>query len=215
MLQIPTPRGTAGAEMDLPDAPHGLLVLGHGAGGGIEARDLQAVRSAAVDAGWAVARILQPYRLAGRRAPAPAPHLDDAFGAIVADLRARVPGVPLVVGGRSSGARVACRTAAAVGASGVLALSFPLHPPGKPERSRAAELLGVTVPVLVVQGERDPFGGPEELAALDLPSTVRLWRAAAANHGFAVPAKRPPVLPDLAQASVAWLTALVAGEVLS
>jgi predicted alpha/beta-hydrolase family hydrolase len=140
----------------------GLLCLGHGAGGGIEAPDLVAVAAAAAAAGWSVALIEQPYRVAGKRAPAPAARLDEAWLAVVAELVAGVPG-PLVVGGRSSGARVACRTAGAAGAAAVVCLAFPLRPPWRPDSSRVEELLAVPVPVLVVQGERDPFGAPGEL----------------------------------------------------
>ncbi|MFV2100080.1 alpha/beta family hydrolase [Micromonospora sp. LOL_024] len=158
---IETPRGPARAELDPPAGPaRALLVLGHGAGGDVDAPDLLALRDAALAAGVAVARVTQPYRVAGRRAPAPAGHLDEVWTAVLAVLRGHCPGVPLVVGGRSSGARVACRTAAAVGAAGVVALAFPLHPPGRPERSRAGEL-GTGLPTLVVSGDRDPFGVPE------------------------------------------------------
>ncbi|WP_433827166.1 alpha/beta family hydrolase [Actinoplanes sp. CA-015351] len=158
-LTIETPRGPAAARVTVPSGPAtSLLLLGHGAGGGVDAPDLIAVHDAAVAAGVRVALVTQPYRVAGRRAPAPAGHLDEAWGAVVAALR--VPTLPLIVGGRSSGARVACRTATTSGAAGVLALAFPLHPPGKPEKSRAGELeLGV--PALVINGDRDPFGVPE------------------------------------------------------
>jgi uncharacterized protein len=162
---VETPRGTAEVELTLPAAtPTALLVLGHGAGGSVDAPDLRAVRAAALDAGIAVARVTQPYRVAGRRTPPATPQLDEAWTAVVEELRADRPalaGVPLIVGGRSSGARVACRTAAALGAVGVVALAFPLHPPGRPERSRADELDGA-VPTLVVNGDRDPFGVPRE-----------------------------------------------------
>ncbi|MDG4833159.1 alpha/beta hydrolase [Solwaraspora sp. WMMD1047] len=157
--EISTPRGPARVTYDRPDGdPVSLLVLGHGAGGDVDAPDLVAVRDAAIAAGVAVARVTQPYRVAGRRAPAPAGQLDEAWAAVLAALRADVAG-PLVVGGRSSGARVACRTASAVGAVGIVALAFPLHPPGRPERSRAAEL-ATGLPTLVVNGDRDPFGLP-------------------------------------------------------
>ena len=156
--EIPTPHGPA--RVHLHDGEHGLLVLGHGAGGGVGARDLQAATRAAQGLGWAVALVEQPYRVAGRRSPAPAHQLDAAWLAVVAAL-ARPPG-PLVTGGRSSGARVACRTAEAAGAGGVLCLAFPLHPPGRPEKSRLPELDGVRVPVLIVQGESDPFGMPPD-----------------------------------------------------
>lgn len=158
--QLDTPRGPARVDTDLPvGPPTSLLVLGHGAGGAVDAPDLLALRDAACGAGMVVARVTQPYRVAGRRAPAPAGHLDEAWTTVLAVLRRRHPEVPLLVGGRSSGARVACRTARAVGAAGVVALAFPLHPPGRPERSRAGELT-TGLPTLVVNGDRDPFGMP-------------------------------------------------------
>jgi uncharacterized protein len=179
--EIETPSGLARAHLSGPVRPNparvdraapqrdgvspssrGLVVLGHGAGGGVEAPDLLAVTAALTGAGWSVARVEQPYRVQGRRAPEAAPRLDAAWIAVVRALRARRRG-PLVVGGRSSGARVACRTASAVGAAGVLALAFPLHPPARPEKSRADELVAVTVPTLVIQGSRDPFGTASEL----------------------------------------------------
>jgi uncharacterized protein len=140
------------------------LVLGHGAGGGVNSPDLVAARDAALSLGVSVGLVEQPYRVAGRRSPAPAAHLDAAWLAVVAHLRGReFEGLPLVVGGRSSGARVACRTAGEAGAAAVLCLAFPLHPPGRPDdpsKSRLPELETPGVPVLVVQGERDPFGIP-------------------------------------------------------
>jgi predicted alpha/beta-hydrolase family hydrolase len=133
-------------------------MLGHGAGGGISAPDLVTARDAALGVGVAVALVEQPYRVAGRRSPAPAVQLDAAWVAVAERARG---GAPLVVGGRSSGARVACRTAAAVEAVGVLCLAFPLQPPGRRDApSRLPELAAVAVPVLVVQGVRDPFGMP-------------------------------------------------------
>jgi uncharacterized protein len=164
-VAVPTPRGTGEVLLDQPSRrPRGLLVVGHGASGGVETVDLTAARDAALDAGLAVARVTQPYRVAGRRVPPAAPVLDEAWIAVVSAVRERLgPGngkVPLVVGGRSSGARVACRTAHALDAVGVLALAFPLHPPGRPSVTRADELDG-RVPTLVVNGDRDPFGVPE------------------------------------------------------
>jgi predicted alpha/beta-hydrolase family hydrolase len=161
MIEVETAYGPAWLDVDQPAAiPLSLLVLGHGAGGGVGAVDLVAIRDAAVAARVTVARVTQPYRVAGRRAPPPAGQLDHAFDALVTAARGLVPaGTPLVVGGRSSGARVACRTAVGLGAVGVLALAFPLHPPGRPDRSRAAEL-PTTLPTLVVNGDRDPFGVP-------------------------------------------------------
>ena len=137
------------------------LVLGHGAGGGIESPDLLAATEAARSVGLSVALVEQPYRVAGRRSPAPARQLDAAWTAVVLGLGAGpLGGLPLLSGGRSSGARVACRTAAETGSIAVVCLAFPLHPPGHPEKSRLAELDGVHVPTLVVQGENDPFGMP-------------------------------------------------------
>jgi len=143
--------------------PVGALILGHGAGGGVGARDLVAVTDLARSEGFSVALAEQPYLVAGRRSPAPARQLDAAWKAIVQHLTgAEQRGLPLVVGGRSAGARVACRTAGDTGAAAVLCLAFPLHPPGRPEKSRQDELDAVEVPTLVVQGERDPFGLPAE-----------------------------------------------------
>jgi predicted alpha/beta-hydrolase family hydrolase len=161
MTHYATPRGPAQVDIDRPAGPAlSLLVLGHGAGGGVDSPDLVAVTNAVLPHGVVVARITQPYRVAGRRAPAPAGHLDEAWAAVITVLRDGPDGgLPLVVGGRSSGARVACRTAVAVGAVGVLALAFPSHPPGRPERSRDEELR-TGLPTLVVNGDRDPFGVP-------------------------------------------------------
>jgi predicted alpha/beta-hydrolase family hydrolase len=171
VTQTVTPRGPASVALTepvdagtsrLPTGARSLLVLGHGAGGGVDAPDLAAVAKAAIGRGVAVALVTQPYRVAGRRSPAPAAHLDEAWAAVVADLRSGPLGdLPLIVGGRSSGARVACRTATAVGAAGILALAFPLHPPGKPDKSRDSEL-DTGLPTLVVNGDRDPFGVPDE-----------------------------------------------------
>jgi len=141
-------------------------VLGHGAGGGVTAPDLVAAKEAANSAGLTVALVEQPYRVAGRRSPAPARQLDAAWTAVLVQLREdTLLGLPIIAGGRSAGARVACRTAAEVDAVAVLCLAFPLHPPGKgddPTKSRLAELDAVQVPTLVVQGESDPFGMPPD-----------------------------------------------------
>jgi uncharacterized protein len=160
-LEIETPHGAALAHVHPVPDPAGALVLGHGAGGGFGAKDLIAATTAAHDAAFSVAHVEQPYRVSGRRSPAPQKQLDAAWTAAVEHLLANeLSGLPLVAGGRSAGARVACRTAAATGAAGVLCLAFPVHPPGKPEKTRLDELDGVEVPVLVVQGESDPFGMP-------------------------------------------------------
>lgn len=166
-LEIDTPHGPARAHIDRVHGARGLLVLGHGAGGGVGARDLVASAEAARAAGLATALVDQPYRVAGRRSPAPAAQLDAAWLAVVEHLRAAGPAQGLlVVGGRSSGARVACRTAAPAGADAVLCLAFPLQPPARagkpPAPSRLGELDAVTVPTLVVQGANDRFGVPPE-----------------------------------------------------
>jgi predicted alpha/beta-hydrolase family hydrolase len=166
--EVETPHGPARAHTtDAAGTVRGTLVLGHGAGGGIESADLVAVTAEAAGSGWRVVLVEQPWRVAGKRIAAAPPTLDVGWGAVLRHLRtADVLSGPLVLGGRSAGARVACRTAAEHGAMGVLALAFPLHPPGKPEKSRAAELTAVPVPLVVVQGETDAFGGPEEVAAV-------------------------------------------------
>ncbi len=159
-LEIDTEHGIARAELHCAPDGDAVLLLGHGAGGGIGAKDLVAVAQAAKAAGMHVALVEQPYRVAGRRAPAPAKQLDTAWLTVADEISARFDDLPLVFGGRSSGARVACRTASAGQAVAVLCLAFPEHPPGKPEKSRQAELDAVEVPALVIQGERDPFGRP-------------------------------------------------------
>ncbi|MFI7612205.1 alpha/beta family hydrolase [Nonomuraea terrae] len=160
-MQVMTPRGPALVEIDEAARPRLLLVLTHGSAGGVDAPDLLAVRDAALAVGASVARVTQAFRVAGARAPGSPARQDEAWEAVLDELRTRLPGLPVVQGGRSNGARVACRTAKAVGAAAVVALAFPLHPPGKPDRSRAGELRGAGVDVLVVNGDRDPFGVPD------------------------------------------------------
>lgn len=160
-VDVDTPAGPARAELHLAADGSAGLLLGHGAGGGIDAKDLVAVTRAAQESGVHVALVEQPYRVAGRRTPPPAPRLDQAWLTIAEELGARwFDGMPLVFGGRSSGARVACRTAEAGGAVAVLCLAFPLIPPWNPDASRQGELDAVEVPALVVQGDADHFGCP-------------------------------------------------------
>ena len=176
---VPTPQGEARLHTDRSRRPIATMLLGHGAGGGPEARDLAALAADLPREGITVIRLEHPWRVAGKKV-APAPKVLDACLVAVADqLR---PRTPLVLGGRSAGARSAARTAHHLGASGVLALSFPLHPPGKPESSRLDELEAVRVPTLVVQGEKDPFGRPEEF-----PDHTQVVVVPDADHGLAVP----------------------------
>lgn len=165
MLAIDTPHGPAHVHLHEVEEPRAALVLGHGAGGGVESRDLVAATRVANAEGLTVALVEQPYRVAGRRSPAPAKQLDAAWNAVVQRLAAEeLRGLPLVLGGRSLGARVACRSAEALGAVAVLCLAFPLQPPRRTgtSPSRLPELDAVPVPMLVVQGTSDPFGMPPE-----------------------------------------------------
>ncbi|WP_031108062.1 alpha/beta family hydrolase [Streptomyces sp. NRRL S-146] len=172
-----------------------VLAVSHGAGGGIEARDLTALAEVLPAHGVTVARVEQPWRVSGKKL-APAPKTLDAGWRGVWPALAR-SGLPVISGGRSAGARVACRTATELGAHAVLALSFPLHPPGKPEKSRADELLGSGVPTLVVQGGNDPFGKPAEFPE----GTYALVEIPYGDHGFAVP-KRAEISQDEAVAVI-------------
>jgi predicted alpha/beta-hydrolase family hydrolase len=202
VLPVDTRHGRAKAHLQLAREPRGALVLGHGAGGGVASRDLVAVMEVAFSEDVSVALVEQPYRVAGRRSPAPAGHLDAAWSTVVDRLREDdLEGLPLVVGGRSLGARVACRTAEATGAVGVLCLAFPLQPPRRsaaaPAQSRLSELDGVTVPTLVVQGARDPFGIPP---AAELRTVVQVPGDHSLRAG----------LDAVAAAVRAWLPGVVA-----
>jgi uncharacterized protein len=165
VIEVATPHGPARVHLHAADSPRAALVLGHGAGGGVGAPDLVAATEAALEVGVSVALVEQPYRVAGKKSQPRAPIIDEAWTAVVERLRdEELAGLPLVTGGRSAGARVACRTAEATGAVGVLCLAFPLQPParksGAESPSRLPELQAVKVPVLVVQGENDRFGMP-------------------------------------------------------
>ena len=204
-LEVATPSGPAQVLLQVPPDPVAVLLLGHGAGGGVEAADLKAARDAALSVDVAVARVVQPYRVLGRRAPAPAPRLDEAWQAVAHAVTRRrgLGGLALVCGGRSSGARVACRCADALGAIGVVALAFPVHPPGRPAQSRLSELTAVSAPVLVVQGSRDPFGCPPEDV---LGPLSRLVLIDGADHGLkkGLPTLRAAVadfLPSVVQSA--------------
>lgn len=196
-MEIGTVSGAARVELDEPGNPAFLLVLTHGAGGGVDSKDLLAARQAGLGLGGAVARVLQPYRVRGARAPGSPDRQDAAWLEVIDGLRPRFPAIPLVQGGRSNGARLACRTARAAGARAVVALAFPLHPPGHPERSRVAELRGAGADVLVVIGAQDPFGIPGRADA------ARVVVLAGETHALT----RHP--EQIEQAVTAWL-----GEVL-
>lgn len=205
---VPTPLGDARlSRFPATGDRHAALVLGHGAGGGIDAPDLQAVAAALPAHGVEVTLVEQPWRVAGKRiAPAPKT-LDVAWCAVLEHLHGGgeyAPGsVPIIVGGRSAGARVACRTGLSTGAVAVLALAFPLHPPGKPEKTRADELTATGLPTLIVQGAADPFGTPPQFPAL--PDTHRLVALPAGNHDFAVRKDQAPVLEILVAAVTEWI----------
>jgi uncharacterized protein len=164
-VEVSTSQGPARVVVEKARKPTFLLVMTHGAGGGTETADVLAASAAAASLGATVARVLQPYRVRGASAPGNAAKQDAAWLEIIEALRTAHKGIPLVQGGRSNGARVACRTAPAVQAIAVVALAFPLHPPGRPENSRADELRAAGTDVLVVNGERDPFGIPAEADA--------------------------------------------------
>ncbi len=205
--RVLTPQGEARLVTDRARRPSATLLLSHGAGAGIDTRDLEALARFLPRQGITVVRLEQPWRVAGRRlATAPAT-LDEALVAASDTLRVRTP---LVVGGRSAGARSAARCARQLGARGCLALSFPLHPPGRPERSRLAELRDARVPTLVVQGEKDPMGRPEEF-----PDDVDLCVVPGADHGLKVPARgalsQDEAMALVVEATLEWVVREVTG----
>ncbi|HWG26217.1 alpha/beta family hydrolase [Actinospica sp.] len=216
---VPTPLGDARiTRFPAVGTCRAVLMLGHGAGGGVEAPDLQALAADLPTNGVEVVLVEQPWRVAGKRlGPAPK-SLDVGWRAVMDRWRADpstgprdatddVRDVPVIVGGRSAGARVACRTGAETGARGVLALAFPLHPPGKPEKSRIDELLGSGLPTLVVQGATDPFGAPAEYPPL--PPSHRLLALPAGDHSFAVRKGQTPVFEAITRAVAEWIDPLL------
>lgn len=205
---VGTPHGEARLHRDRAHHPIATLLLGHGAGGGVESADLAALAAALPRQGISVVRVEQPWRVAGRKVAARPEVLDECFVAAAGALRSRTP---LIVGGRSAGARSAARTARTLGATAYLALAFPLHPPGKPEKSRLAELEAVDVPALVVQGERDTFGTPEEF-----PERFDMTVVPGGDHGFKVPKSGPVSQEDalaiVVEATLEWVVREVAGN---
>lgn len=206
--RIETPRGTARlVSYDAPD-PAATLLLSHGAGGGIDARDLVALAATLPEQGFSVVLLEQPWRVAGRKVATPPPTLDEA---LLAAVEALGDVGTLVLGGRSAGARSAARSATAAGAAGCLALSFPLHPPGKPERSRLPELTGAGVPTLVVQGENDTMGRPEEF-----PPDTELCVVPGGDHGLKVPARgaisQADAMAIVVETTLEWLVRDVTGN---
>lgn len=182
----PPATSEAGSPSDTSTQPGITLLLGHGAGGQLDAVDLAALASELPAAGIRVVRFEQPWRTAGRKVAAPAARLDEAWSSAVAEVTRRWPG-PLITGGRSSGARVACRTASATGVAGVVCLAFPLHPPGRPDKSRLPELLNPTVPVLVCQGTRDTFGSAAMIKQqIKEHDNIEVTVIGGADHGMKV-----------------------------
>lgn len=176
---IPTEVGDGRIHADRSRHPIATLVLGHGAGKGVDSPDLAALAAALPRQGISVFRLEQPWRVAGKKVATAPQTLDIATTAMVNAMRVRTP---IILGGRSAGARVACRLGADLGAVGVVALAFPLHPSGRPDKSRADELTSARVPTFVVQGERDSFGGPDEF-----PAGLDLTPVPDADHSFSVP----------------------------
>jgi predicted alpha/beta-hydrolase family hydrolase len=204
---VETPYGPARLVTDRARSPYATLLLGHGAGGGIDSRDLEALAHHLPRHGITVVRLEQPWRVAGRKVATPPQTLDAALVAAANQLRTRTP---LVVGGRSAGARSAARCASRLGAVGCLALAFPLHPPGKPEKSRLDELLGAGLPTLVIQGERDTMGSPDEF-----PDHVDLSVVPTADHAFKTPARggvtAAEAMAIIVEATLEWINREVAG----
>jgi predicted alpha/beta-hydrolase family hydrolase len=205
---VHTPHGDGRLVTHRARTPVATLLLSHGAGRGIDTRDLEALAAALPRQGISVALFEQPWVVRGGRVASPPPTLDAGFTAAARSLRG---GTPLVVGGRSAGARSAARTATTLGASGCLALAFPLHPPGRPEKSRLDELLGVGVTTLVVQGENDTFGRPDEF-----PVGIDLAVVPAADHGFATPKRSGVTEADamavVVESALEWIVREVTGN---
>lgn len=209
---IPTPHGDGLLLVDRARRPMATLLLSHGAGGGVDARDLAVLAKCLPRQGITVMRFEQPWRRAGKKIAGPPATLDAGLRAAADRTRVRTP---LIIGGRSAGARSATRCAKDLGARACLALSFPLHPPGRPEKSRVDELAAVGVPTLVIQGERDTFGRPEEFPE-GLPGHVDFAVVPEADHGLAVP-KRAGITQEVAmdivvETTLEWIVREIVGN---
>jgi predicted alpha/beta-hydrolase family hydrolase len=202
---IPTDHGDGRIYADRSRHPIATLVLGHGASQGVDTADLEALAAALPRQGISVFRLEQPWRVAGRKVASPPAVLDSATVSMINAMRVRTP---IVLGGRSAGARVACRLGSSLGAVGVVALAFPLHPPGRPDKTRVGELTSSGVPTFVVQGERDAFGGPDEF-----PAGIELTSVPEADHSFRVPKSAALVQVEvhslIVEAVLEWVTARV------
>jgi predicted alpha/beta-hydrolase family hydrolase len=206
-VAVPTSLGPGRLVVDAAEEPRAVLWLGHGAGGGIGALDLAALAAVLPSHGITVARYEQPWRVAGRKIAVRPAALDVAWREAAPLVEQLASGLPVVAGGRSAGARVACRTAASVGAVAIVCLAFPLHPPGRPDKSRLSELLAPEVPVLVLQGERDTFGSAATLAAeVGASRSIRVIAVPGADHSMKVLASSPlnaAAIAELVTSSVA------------
>jgi uncharacterized protein len=210
MITVETAYGPGRLVIDAARRPLGTLLLSHGAGNGIDTRDLEALAAGLPGQGFSVARFEQPWRVAGRKIATPPATLDVGLKAAASALVASSRGRPLIVGGRSAGARSACRSAREIGAVGAVALAFPLHPPGKPEKSRKEEL-AAGVPVLVVQGANDPMGKPDAF-----PERTEIAVVPYADHGLKVPARAPITQTEamdlVVEATLEWLVREIVGS---
>jgi uncharacterized protein len=199
VIEVDTPQGPGRFFVDLAEQPSSILVLGHGASGGVASVDLELLAEGLPGLGTTVVRFEQPWRTAGRKVGAPPPRLDEAWQTALAGLAGEEwARHPLVAGGRSAGARVACRTASETRPAAIVCLAFPLHPPGKPEKSRVAELLAPDVPRLVIQGSKDTFGTPEEiLSAIGRSLSITVVELPGADHSFRIAKSAALPLADL------------------
>ncbi|MBG6239342.1 putative alpha/beta-hydrolase family hydrolase [Mycetocola sp. CAN_C7] len=212
ILDVPTSLGPGRLTVSSAEAPRAVLWLGHGAGGGIGAADLTALAEVLPGRGITVARYEQPWRVAGKRIAARPATLDVAWRETAARVAELADGLPIIVGGRSAGARVACRTAGEIRAAGVVCLAFPLHPPGRPEVSRLDELLTPTVPVLVLQGDRDTFGTAADVTTDTAGrDNIRVVEVAGADHGMKVLKASPLTAGDVAALVTASVANFITG----